>query len=123
MQNSNNPDKSKWHSAHEFWCASAATAAICFLTPRPIRLLMPLGFGYILYRVAQERYGWQASHTRQEPKQKQKQEEMTSASIPPSEQWQEVEEYYPPGLGSSVDETLQETFPASDPPSYSPGKA
>ncbi len=34
--------------------------------------------------------------------------------------WQDVEEYYPAGLGDPIDESIQESFPASDPPSFSP---
>ena len=96
----------RYSTAEQFWCASATTAALCFLTPRPLRAFVPLGLGYMIYRMTQHGLPWA---------------ECNSANEECS--WQDVEEYYPSGLGDPVDDTIQDSFPASDPPSYSPGTA
>ncbi|MCC6510387.1 MAG: hypothetical protein IT423_14885 [Pirellulaceae bacterium] len=93
-------------SAQQFWCASATTAAICFLTPRPLRVLMPLGIGYMLYRMARHGFPWA---------------ECGNAEC--NQVWEEAQEYFPAGHGDTIDESIQESFPASDPPSFSPGTA
>ncbi len=95
----------QYESAQQFWCASATTAAVCFLAPRPFRVLVPLGIGYFLYRMAQHGLPWAECGEGEECS------------------WQDVDEYRPAGLHEAVDETLNESFPASDPPSFSPGTA
>jgi hypothetical protein len=95
----------RYDNAQQFWCASAATATLCFLAPRPLRALVPLGIGYMVYRMSRHGFPWGECQSDQQC------------------QWQDVEEYYPAGLGDPIDESIQESFPASDPPSYSPGTA
>ncbi len=95
----------QYDNAHQFWCASAATAAVCFLTPRPLRALIPLTLGYLLYRVSKEGLPW------------------ADAGGDQSSDWQEPEEYMSSALADPIDESGNESFPASDPPSYSPGSA
>lgn len=103
--------RNRFTTAHEFWTAGALTATVCFLTPRPLRLMAPVMVGYLLYRIGPEGYPWSCAAQAD-------QLESDSASC-----WQESEEYFPAGLGDPVDESGQESFPASDPPSFSPGTA
>lgn len=97
--------QNRYDSAQQFWCASAATATICFLAPRPLRVLVPLGIGYFVYRMAQHGFPWGACQEGQ------------------ACMWRDVDEYSPAGSVDPVDESIQESFPASDPPSFSPGTA
>ncbi len=48
----------RFDTAQQFWCAGATTAALCFLTPRPLRALMPLGIGYLVYRMGRHGFPW-----------------------------------------------------------------
>lgn len=96
----------RYDTAQQFWCASASTAAVCFLTPRPLRALVPLGIGYMVYRLARHGLPWGECNSQNEEC-----------------GWQDVPEYHASGSGDRVDDTLDESFPASDPPSFSPGTA
>ncbi len=96
----------RYDTAQQFWCASASTAAVCFLTPRPLKALVPLGIGYMVYRLARHGFPWGECNSQNA--------ECT---------WQDVPEYHATSSGDRVDDVLDESFPASDPPSFSPGTA
>ena len=95
----------RYDTAQQFWCASATTAAVCFLTPRPLKALVPLGIGYFVYRLSRHGFPWGECEAGSE------------GCV-----WEDLEEYHA-SSGDRVDDILDDSFPASDPPSFSPGTA
>ncbi len=94
--------RNRYDTAQQFWCASATTAAACFLAPRPLRALIPLGIG--ISSIAWPRStGFRGLHA------------MPAIPTAPGRMSMNI---HPAGTRDALDESLDESFPASDPPSF-----